>query len=189
MPTESPHRELELKLERLKREYDQFLAGNLRIEPLALRRDIEREIMQLTKSHIPSTSERFRIQTLAHRFRSLETQIRNLLDLRNSRRAATGESASQVPDYVIVDRMAIENPAVISARVRSILRAVEPKGAQGAHPDITPEAFCQVLVNRAKTMVGKNNVNAIRFRIIPGENGPKVKGELLKGFTDPDAIS
>jgi hypothetical protein len=174
--------ELEKKLSRLKRDYDLFLAGQLRVEPIALRREIEREIMHLTRSFVPSTVVKFRIKTLAHRYRSLETQLRNLMDLRVSRKPAAEESSSQTSDSIIVDQIAIDNPSVIAARVRTILR----NAAKSADPnapaalDISPEAFCQVLVNRARTMVGKNHVSAIRFRIVPGENGPRVKGELLK---------
>lgn len=170
--------ELEGKIDNLKREYDLYLAGNRRTEPLALRSEVEREVMLLMRFPTVSTVFKFQVKTLAMRFRSLETQIRNLMELRNQRLNIAEQTIkkSDLQD-VVVDSMAIENPAIIAARVKSLLSRV---GANSSLPaDMTAESLALMMINKAKAVVGKGNVHAVRYSLVDSEKGPRVKGETI----------
>ncbi len=171
--------ELDFKLAELKREYDLFFAGQLRQEPLKLRREIERDIRMMTRSSVQSTVTKFQVRTLANRFRSLETQIRNITDLKFSRRTSTGALAKG-NDSIIIDAIAITNPAIVARRIKTILKRIEKNSKDsGSSMKLNPDDLCNMLVKKAKGMVDQNNVKAVKFSIVESEGGAKVKGELI----------
>lgn len=174
------------KLDQLKHEYDLFLTGQRRTEPLKLRSELEREVLLLTRFPSSSTAFKFQVKTLAMRYRSFETQIKNLLELK-AQRAQANEKTAPEPSFrdVVVDALAIDNPALIAASVKSFLKQV---GSVSNLPaDMTPETLATIMVNKAKAMVGKDNVAAIRYCLVPSDHGPKVKGEIIPKAADKSA--
>jgi hypothetical protein len=120
------------------------------------------------------------LQTLAHRFRALETQLKNLMDLRDSRHKASEQVSAKQPSAVIIDDMVINNPKLVAERVRKMVTELNKKnGDDPAAISLNPENFCNALVGKAKSMVGKGDVKAVRFQIVESDGGHKVKGEVI----------
>lgn len=170
---------LEVRLEELKRQYDLYLSGQRRTEPVTLKLETEREILSLTRFPSSSTMFKFQVRTLAMRFRAMEAQVRNLLDLRQLRSgtAPRPDGSSAPLSDIIVDEMAIDNPAIIAGKVKALLN--QAGGKVTLPGTMTPESLCQMMLTKAKSIVGKNNVKAVKYSLINGEQGPRVKGELV----------
>ncbi len=177
-PQPPPFADLELKIERLRREYDLYLAGERRIEPVKLRDEIERELLGVIGSPLLNTAERFRIGTLAHRFRALETRIRNLQEMRSSRRArGRGGGAGEGAD-VVLDRALLESPGGVDRYVRRLFAEVEQ--ATGGRPGITYEELRDRLVGSAKRYLEREGVWGVRFRVERDGERPRIRGKVLR---------
>ena len=64
--------QFEVRLDQLAREYEQYFLGRRRRAPEPLRAELRQTVARLTQRPIPSTRDRFRFQTLAARFRTLQ---------------------------------------------------------------------------------------------------------------------
>jgi hypothetical protein len=172
---------LEQKIHSLKREYDLFLAGQRRTEPGALREEIDRELRLLSRNPLRSTAVRFRMTSLAHRFRALEDQIRKILDQRAARRRDAEAPLPPVHASVVVDRVALENPKAIEPHLRSLHRElVEILGERPAPP---LENLKTRLLEEARRIVARPGVLGVRFTVVEEDNGPRIRGELLDSGT------
>lgn len=170
---------LERKIDRLRREYDLFLAGRRRGEPSALRDEIEREVRRLTRNPLSSTATRFRAKSLAHRFQAVETQVRNLVELRSSRKKresnGSGETAS-----VVLDRAALRNPRFVERHVRALhqsLMSMLPEGVEGPALD----TLRQRLLDQAERLTAQEGVFAVRFSaVVSGGSKIRIRGDVLE---------
>ncbi|MBI5015709.1 MAG: hypothetical protein HZB55_09500 [Deltaproteobacteria bacterium] len=168
---------LEEKIQRLKREYDLFLAGQRRGEPVSLHDELDREIRRLSRYPLTSTVARFRMSSLAHRFRALETQIRSLLDQREARKRDGEPRPAPGPASVVVDRAALENPRAIEAHLRALHRALAESLNGRTPPPV--EGLKARLLEEARRLVERPGVAAVRFTLVCEEKGPRIRGELL----------
>lgn len=172
--------QLSREMDELKKEYDLYFAGQRRTEPINQRAALERKVQNLVRSPSSSTVFKFQTNTLAHRFRALETQLRNLMEMRESKSRVSEQTHALTPSSVIIDEMAINNPALVVARVRKMCTELDKKNdAQSNAPKLNPDNFCNALVGKAKTMVGQNEVRAVRFQIVEEDGNHKVKGEVI----------
>jgi hypothetical protein len=172
---------LEEKLARLKREYDRFLAGQLRGEPSALRLELEREILRLTRYPFPSSESRFRLNTLAHRFRALESQIRNLLEQKDGRkRESSSVAAPGLPPTVLVDRAAVDHPETIQPQLEELHRALVK--LMGGRPAPSRETLQERLLESARRLLDQPGKAAVQFTLASGEAGPKLRGEIVPPY-------
>ena len=64
--------ELEEKIDRLRGLYEQYFMGIERLEPLIPRKDVDRRIVQFRKEPPRNTALRFRLNTLAQRFNTMQ---------------------------------------------------------------------------------------------------------------------
>lgn len=62
--------ELDLKLKRLRVEYDQFFMGGMRREPVVLRGDVQRTITKYVSEPPRNSTQKFKFNTLCARFQS-----------------------------------------------------------------------------------------------------------------------
>lgn len=174
---------LEDKILRLKREYDLFLAGQRRGEPTTLRDELEREIRRLSRVPFSSTASRFRMSSLAHRFRALETQIRGITDHREARKRDDEETPAAGPASVVVDQVALENPRAIDLHLRALHRALAESLEGRAPPPV--EGLKARLLDEARRLVERPGVTAVRFTLVNEEKGPRIRGELLHEADKP----
>jgi hypothetical protein len=68
--SESDLRRLQADMERLEKEYQLFFADQRQRPPNALRLSVERLVRRLDLASMQSSSDRFRLETLQHRFRT-----------------------------------------------------------------------------------------------------------------------
>jgi hypothetical protein len=169
---------LEQKIERLRREYDLYLTGNRRTEPTTLKADLEREVVRLTRFPFSSTAVRFRLKSLAHRFRAVETQARNLIEQRN-RALAAAERAAGGELFVVVDRAALDDPAVVEGHLRRLHRAVV--GERGGKPGRELDSFRRRLLSEARSRIDKVGAIGIRYSLVVTDGDARLRGELLRG--------
>lgn len=170
---------LEQRIELLRREYDLFLAGRRRGEPTALRAEVEREVLRLTRHSFSSTSLRFRLGALAHRFRSGEAQVRRLLEQRESRRRGAEPPAAAPRAEVVLDRVAVANPKAVEGDLVRLHRAlVEALGEQGGP---TLDALRARLVEEARRALERPGMRGVRFWLAEDEAGAvRLRGEAVR---------
>ena len=129
-----------------------------------------------------STVFKFQAKNLAHRFRSLETQLKKLIEIKESKAILSEKTDKKTASVVIIDEVVINNPALAVARVRTMVAELEKRrknGSEASHPAVDPESFCNALVGKAKMIIGKERVRAVKFQIVEEKDGPKVKGEVI----------
>ena len=172
---------LELQIDRLKREYDLFLAGRRKGEPAAFREEVEREVLRMTRVPVSSTAARFRAKSLAHRFQAVATQVRNLCELREARRKGGGSADEEEPS-VLLDRAALESPASVEARVQRLHATVTE--ALGGAPPPSLDAIRSRLLEEARRHLGQPGVLGVRFTVVTGEGRPRIRGEVIRAPED-----
>jgi len=170
---------LEQQIDRLKREYDLFLAGRRRSEPSRLRDEVAREVLRVTRNPGVSTASKFRAKTLAHRFQALESQVRHLQELRASRRKEGAGDSGVGNRSVLFDRSCLEDPAALDGYVRRLHRAVGE--AAGGTPALSVGSLRDRLVEEVRRQLQDPRVVGVRLLVVEGERGVKVRGEVLRG--------
>lgn len=65
-------KELETRVERLRALYDQYFMGIERLEPLTLRKDLDRRLWVLRREHIRNTGLRFKLETTIQRYNTYQ---------------------------------------------------------------------------------------------------------------------
>jgi hypothetical protein len=167
---------LEQKIDRLKREYDLFLAGKRRGEPLSLRGEVEKEILRLTRSPLSSTAIRFRTRTLAHRFQAVEAQVRNLVEFRISRRR-TPQPEPEDGAAVLLDRVAVDNPESVANQLERIEKAIAEAAGGLASPPFA--VIREKLFEEARRYVERPDVLGVRFSVIEKDGRAKIRGKIV----------
>lgn len=173
--------ELEVRIEKLRREYDLYFAGRRRGAPIVLRDDAERLILKLTRDPSSSTAVQFRLRTLAHRFRALDMQVRQRIEAAERRVARKATEAAEAEEAsVLLDAAAVDNPGVVRAHLLRIHRAVQqsPGGNGAALPF---ERLQQRLLEEARRQLLQPGVKGVRFRVIAGVDGARIRGEVVGG--------
>jgi len=168
---------LEQQIDRLKREYDLFLAGRRRSEPTRLREEVSREVLRVTRNPGASTASRFRAKTLAHRFQALESQVRHLQELRASRKKDDASAGGEGQGEVLFDRSCLDDPAALDGYVRRLHRAVAAVGGPGVP---SAESLRERIVTEVSRQLADPAVRGVRFSVVAAERGVKLRGEVLR---------
>ncbi len=175
-PASSEVSDLEQRIEALRKEYDHFLSGVRRTEPEKMRRDLERELRRLVGSPLLTTAERFRVTSLAHRFRALESRVRNLMERREARKARAGTEARGGAE-IVVDRPLLGNPAALERYVGRLHREISR--ASGGRAPVSLETLRDRIVAAAGAHLDREGVAGVRFRVEVSDGRPRVKGDVL----------
>lgn len=67
-------RMLEFKLAQLKRDYDQYFLGNRPREPVQLRGEVNKTVIELTNTAIKNTASRFKFSSICSRYQAFRRQ-------------------------------------------------------------------------------------------------------------------
>jgi hypothetical protein len=70
---------LEYKLAQLKRDYDQYFLGNRPREPVQLRSEVNKAVIELTNTAIKNTGSRFKFSSICSRFQAFRRQWDEIL--------------------------------------------------------------------------------------------------------------
>jgi hypothetical protein len=169
---------LEQQIDRLKREYDLFLAGRRRSEPSRLRDEVARDVLRVTRNPGASTATRFRAKSLAHRFQALESQVRHLQELRAGRkREGAGGEGEDGP--VLFDRFSLEEPGVVEGYVLRLHRAVGRLSGSGASV-FSRDVLRDRVVEEVRRQLQDPGVLGVRFSAVETERGVKLRGEVVR---------
>lgn len=183
-PTTAELDRLEQKIEKLKREYDLFRTGQRKTEPTALRSELEKQVLRLTRFPFASTAMRFRMKTLAHRFQAVAAQARNLAELQARKQLA---QTPQRPEdrAVLIDRAALDNPSALDSYLKRLHRAMAETAttADGQKPAPSFDALKRRLLAEARRQLERPEVSGVRFSVVEGEGGAKLRGEILEART------
>lgn len=171
--------ELELKIEELRRQYDLYLSGLRKTEPASLMAEVESLVQKLTRQmSTRSTQLQFQIRTLAFKFRSLQAQLRRFMErretyIKSKLEETYGGDVEEFGQTIFIDRMVLANPKLITGKVRTM---VTTSGTTGK---VVPDELAQMLIAKASKVINRQDVAAVRFTIVKGENGPKIKGDII----------
>ncbi len=173
--------DLEGRIDKLRREYDQFFAGRRRGAPIMLRDEVERLILKLTRDPSSSTAVQFRLRTLAHRFRALDGQVRQRIDAgeRRTTRGAKDGAAVAMEASVVLDAAAVANPVAVRSHLLRIHRAVRA-GAGDNTKELTLDRLQERLMGEASKQLQQPGVKGVRFKVVQGEGGTRIRGEVLE---------
>jgi hypothetical protein len=115
--------ELDLKLKRLRVEYDQYFMGGMRREPVVLRGDVQRTITKYVSEPPRNSTQKFKFNTLCARFQSY--------------RALWGRTLREIEAGTFRKRGAA---AVATKAAAAPEEAEAAKAAAAPEPDATPDA-------------------------------------------------
>ncbi|HSH69763.1 MAG TPA: hypothetical protein VK997_07580 [Deferrisomatales bacterium] len=174
--------DLEGRIDKLRREYDLFFAGRRRGAPIVLRDEVERLILKLTRDPSSSTAVQFRLRSLAHRFRALDGQVRQRIEAgeRRAARKASGGVNGSPEVSVLLDAAAVANPGAVLSHLLRIHRAVQA-GAGDNAKELSLERLQERLLGEARKQLQQPGVKGVRFRVVQGEGGTRIRGEVLEG--------
>lgn len=178
VPRASDLDNLEKKIFQLKKEYDLFLSGRRRGEPIDLHAEIERNILKLTRFPFPSTAVKYRLKTLAHRFQAVGLQARNINDSRNSRRSREkNEKEGEPKDFLLWDENTLKDPKSMEEGVQRLRQQMAEK-TKNPPPDVS--TLKDKLARAVKSHLAEPGIKAIRFHVVNGDQGPRIRGELIR---------
>ena len=179
--------DLETRIDKLRREYDQFFAGRRRGAPIVLRDEVERLILKLTRDPSSSTAVQFRLRTLAHRFRATDGQVRQRIEggERRTARKAKDAAVRAKETSVLLDAAAVANPAAVRSHLLRMHRAVRDGAGDNAQ-ELSLDRLQERLMGEANKQLQQPGVKGVRFRVVQGEGGTRIRGEVLE---EPDATT
>lgn len=165
---------IEGEIEGLKRQYDLFLQGNRRAEPLEERRNVEWMVRRMGQRRIINTSDQFRFHGLQSRFYSLSNlwarMIRDMEEGRLSRDTAGTLVRQAAPGESPVD------PSHLDQVLDQLKTARKDCGLPAGDADIA--AIRQTLSERAGEIVKKSGAKKVEFRVSVEGGKPKVKAVM-----------
>jgi hypothetical protein len=169
--------DLEHRLERLKRLYEQYFLGIQKIPPSQLHKEVERGIRELTQKQPRNTGLRFRLTTISQRFGSYNSYWKRTLrqieqgsylrDIHRVKRRADARG-EDIPDEVLAEMPALMRKRVLRDRERILRRHAEAQG------EMAPEA------------AGGPATAAPRQRVHHIDESDPLLNPLLEGDLDTD---
>ncbi len=145
---------LDVKIRRLKQEYEQYFLRILKREPLLLKKEVEGLILRYTNMTINNTADQFRLNCLMSRFNSYRQYwvrtLRAIEDGVYTRRAESGPISSPVSSMAFAEVSAPGPPE----------RARRPDTA--AREDLTP-LYNEYINARKRNNVGVKGLSREKF--------------------------
>ncbi len=159
---------LELEIEDLKKKYDLFFQGILRVEPMMEKKNLDLKIRQIGQRNIPNTTDKFRFETLRARYYSYKNmwgRVVTLIEEGKIQRDGKGKVAfhSQGP----VDEENLNNTYL------EYLKAKKELNEEYEKVDFT--AFKEKLVNKAQEIQEKSGCSKVDFRVVVEGGKTKLK--------------
>ena len=178
-------RMLEFKLTQLKRDYDQYFLGNRPREPVQLRSEINKAVIELTNTAIRNTAARFKFSSICSRYQAFRRQwdetVRKIEAGTYERhrfkaRLHEQETADPAP-------AAGAAPAVARAAAPDLFESyVEARRSCGESvKGLTREKFDGILAQQRSALQAKHGDAAeFRFRVQIEEGKARLKASRVK---------
>lgn len=159
---------LEIQIEELRKKYDLFFQGILRVEPAKERKELETRMRRLGQRSIPNTSDQFKFNTLQARFHSYQnmwTRIVSGIEEGRIERDAGGRVAFQSQGPVEEENMSQAYLDFLSAK----------KELNQSCDGIEFSAFREKLLSRAMDISENQGCRKVEFRVVVEEGKAKIK--------------
>ncbi|MDH3258525.1 MAG: hypothetical protein OEM19_03575 [Deltaproteobacteria bacterium] len=159
---------LELLIEDLKRKYDLFFQGLLRVEPSKEKKALEMKLRTMGQRNIPNTSDQFKFNTIQARFHSYQnmwSRIVTAIEEGRIERDSGGRVAFHSHGPVDEDNM---NKAFID-----FLNA--KKDLNQPADGIEFSSFRKKLFDRATDMTEKGDCERVEFKVVVEDGKAKIK--------------
>lgn len=165
---------IEAELAEVKRQYDFFLQGTRRTEPVEERRRLEASVRRFGNRRFPNTQDQFRFSSLQSRFYSFANlwarMVRELEEGRLHRDASGNLVARGAPAPAPVDDSHLD-------RVMEELREARSRcGMSVAENDLA--AIRKTLADRAKELAEQSGKRTVEYRVTVEGGKPKIKAAL-----------
>ena len=180
--------ELELKLGRLKIEYEQYFLGGLKREPQFLRGEIQRLIQQYLQRPPTNARQKFRFSSICSRYQSYrqlwERTLRQIDDgsyqkhifqaeLRERERRGSGEPFAP-PEPV--------NGKSAGSHIERLYRAfaaVRKKTGEGMG-DLTPSKLAALVKKQTAELRRTHGKGTLRFRVVVEEGRARLRATFVR---------
>jgi hypothetical protein len=166
--------QLELALADLKHQYDLFLSGKRRGEPMKERKGLETKLLLLSRRAIVNNADQLRFNNLSGRywaFANLWTRTLRDLEEGRLRRDSAGSVARPVPEQnEPVDREHLER---VAAELLSARRSCGFGGDESEGPALRDSLYA-----RAMEISASAGGKKVEFRVSVEDGKPKVKAVL-----------
>jgi hypothetical protein len=175
-------RMLEFKLAQLKRDYDQYFLGNRPREPVQLRSEVNKTVIELTNTAIKNTAARFKFSSICSRYQAFRRQWDETL-----RKIEAGTYERHRFKAKLHEQEAAANPppAAEGARAASgdlFESYVEARRACGENVNgLTREKLDAILAQQRAALCAKFGENAeFRFRVKIVDGKARLKASRVK---------
>ena len=173
---------LDVKLNQLKREYEQYFLGTRPREPILLAGEVRKLILFLTNNPFPNTALKFKFSSICSRYQAYNRQWQETLRKieqgtyerhrfkanLHERKAAETRSAATMPGGARAD-----DPGIYAAYV-------EARQACGQDvKNLSPAKLCAILRQQEKSLRSRFGDADIRFRVVV--EGGKAKLKAFRG--------
>ncbi len=179
-------KELEVRIKRLRLEYDQYFLGILKREPSVLKADVQRRVNAYL-SHPPTRSrEKFRFNTLCARYQSYRAlwgrtmrEIENGTYHRHRFRAQVQEQATQAPakSPAPAPKGTAGGAGAVAQKLYKALAAARRKTGEGMQ-GMTAEKLADTLRRQTETLRKKHGSGKVSFRIVVEGNRARLRATV-----------
>lgn len=191
MLTDKDVKKFEEKINILKKDYDLFLAGIIKLEPLNAREELQKWLRKHTASEIVNSALRFKYNTLVSKFSALNTYWDRMVKRRDMLRdkisghappKLSREPASSAPPRsgppesprtVAFDR--VDSPDLEAKAKQVYQRYMEAKKAAGDQGGPDFGKFKATLEKRIGDLLGRSPGGMIEFQVKTEEGKVKLK--------------
>jgi len=159
---------LELEIDDLKKKYDLFFQGILRVEPMMEKKNLDLKVRQMGQRNIPNTTDKFRFETLRARYYSylhMWTRVVTLIEEGKIKRDQSGKVAFHSDGPVDEDNLNNTYLEYLKAK----------KELNEEYEEVDFNAFKDRLIDKAHEIQGKSGCNKVTFRVVVEAGKAKLK--------------
>ncbi len=175
--------DLEINLNRLRVEYEQYFAGGRRREPSELRGRVQKIVTRLVNKPPRNSGHRFRFNQLNAKFqiyRQLWGRIMRQMDAGTYRPHRFKAKLQEQPAEATADTPK-EQAAGKGAGIHELYSAfASARGKTGESLDLTPDKLALIVRKQTAALRQKHGKGTVRFRVVIENNRAKLKATMAK---------
>lgn len=178
---------LDLKINKLKVDYEQYFAKILKREPTALRDEIDRIVLKYSNQHISNTSLKFRYSTLVAKYTSFKQFWNRILRQIEEGTYTRGAFGAKLPEEP-VNRIPQQRTEAVSSSpeahpapagnskfsevYRQFMEAKRTAGESAA--DMSYEKFTQAIVQQTEKVKKDLNCSDVEYKVVVKDGKAKI---------------
>ena len=175
--------DLEINLNRLRVEYEQYFAGGRRREPSELRGRIQKIVTRLVNKPPRNSGHRFRFNQLNAKFqiyRQLWGRIMRQMDAGTYRPHRFKAKLHDEAAEATVDTRKLK-PVAKGAGILELYSAfAAARDKTGESLDLTPDKLAKIVRQQTEALRQKHGRGKVRFRVVIENNRAKLKATMAK---------